>query len=260
MEKLNRKFVVNGVFITGTTTNIGKTFVSAWLMTHFNCSYWKPVQSGIPRDTKTVEAIDVNFITYKEKYILSTPSSPHFAAKIDKINVSINDILETLERLNNEALNNIDEDNNKSCISNNEISLNKQSHNCTYEYIKAKGVIIEGAGGILSPLNDTHLFADLIKSIKLPIIIVSDGKLGAINQVCMTVLAAKHYGIPILGVILSGEVLYNNDEAIQKFALVRILGVLPKIHNICKRSLLSIKPTSYLINIMKKQGISLRTI
>jgi dethiobiotin synthetase len=174
------------IFITGTGTNVGKTVVSGWLLTHLkHYHYWKPIQSG------TIEGSDVDFIRtvasniFEPTYSFLEPLSPHLAAKINNTKIDINHIIRSIPNEEN--------------------------------------LIIEGAGGVFVPLNDEFMMIDLIEIMNIPIIIVSNSGLGTINHTCLTIEALKNRNIEILGVIMNGIKNEENKKAIKHYGKVKIL-------------------------------------
>lgn len=174
------------VFITGTGTNIGKTIISGWLLSHLkHYHYWKPIQSG------TSENSDIDFIRsitnriFQPIYSFPEPLSPHLAAKINHTQID-------LSKIQNQTPN-------------------------------EENLIIEGAGGVLVPLNDEFMMIDLIKLLNIPTIIITQSSLGTINHTCLTIEALKNRGIKILGVIMNGEKNEENRKAIEKFGNVKVL-------------------------------------
>ena len=154
-------------FITGIDTDSGKTLVSAILCEAFNADYWKPIQSGLPRDSETVQRLVTNNKSkiHPERYLLKTPASPHAAAKIDDVNIQLDDF-----------------------------SLPATQNN----------LIVEGAGGCMVPLNDKHFVIDLINHLKLPVVLVADLYLGSINHTLLTVEALRNRKIEIAGIVFNG--------------------------------------------------------
>ena len=184
-------------FISGIDTNIGKTIISAMLVEKLNAEYWKPIQSG------DLDNTDSNFIRkytnckliHPERYLLSNPISPHAAAKIDKINIKLNDI-----------------------------NLPKSDSN----------LIVEGAGGLMVPLNDNDLIIDLIKKLNMKVIIVSKNYLGSINHTLLTIEVLKNNNIKVKGIIFNG---YSNSETeriIKILSEIKIIGRIPMISKINK--------------------------
>lgn len=155
--------------VTGIGTDVGKTVVSAILSEALKATYWKPIQAG---DLDNSDSIKVNKWTtdnvnvLEERFRLNSPMSPHAAAAIDGIEIQIRDIQKPVIEGN---------------------------------------LIIEGAGGIMVPINekgDTYL--DVFEELKLPVIIISQNYLGSINHTLMTIEMIQSRGIEIKGIIFSG--------------------------------------------------------
>ena len=155
--------------VTGIGTDVGKTVVSAILSEALKATYWKPIQAG---DLDNSDSIKVNKWTtdnvnvLEERFRLNSPMSPHAAAAIDGIEIQIKDIQKPATEGN---------------------------------------LIIEGAGGIMVPINekgDTYL--DVFEELKLPVIIISKNYLGSINHTLMTIEMIQSRGIEIKGIIFSG--------------------------------------------------------
>ncbi|MEL0326859.1 MAG: dethiobiotin synthase [Burkholderiaceae bacterium] len=156
-------------FLTGTDTEVGKTVICAWLMVHYQYHYWKPIQSGMDSpDTKAIQKITGfdNSFFFPPAYELQQPLSPHESAKRDGIKIELANFL-----------------------------LPRQETK----------VIVEGAGGILVPINEKHFIVDIIKKLKLPILLVARSGLGTINHTLLTVSELKKRNLPLLGIILNGK-------------------------------------------------------
>jgi len=173
-------------FVTAIGTDSGKTLVSAVLCEAFQADYWKPVQAGLPRDTDTVARLISNHKTvcHIERFLLRTAVSPHAAAKIDGVSITLDQFRRP----------------------------DTQNH-----------LIVEGAGGCLVPLNDEHLMADLIATLGMEAIVVSNHYLGSINHTLMTLEALKNRGIPVKGLIFNGEPNAETERIIQRMSGVRCL-------------------------------------
>ncbi len=175
-------------FITGISTEVGKTIASAICVEALKADYWKPIQAGELdySDTNKVE----NLVSNKETkfhagaYNLTAPMSPHAAAKIDEVEISS----EKIKRPNTK-----------------------------------NNLVIEGAGGLLVPLNDTETIVDLIQP-KDKIIVVSRHYLGSINHTLLTVEILKQRNLNIHGIIFSGNENKETESIIQKMSGVKILG------------------------------------
>ncbi|ATA89083.1 ATP-dependent dethiobiotin synthetase BioD [Capnocytophaga stomatis] len=178
----------NTYFITGISTDVGKTIVSAIITEALQADYWKPIQAGDLEnsDTHKVKRLISNNKTlfHSSSYALNTPASPHLSAELDGISIDIKKIKRP------------DTDNH---------------------------LVIEGAGGLLVPLNQTDTIADLI----LPsdkIIIVSRHYLGSINHTLLTYEALKHRNLPVCGIIFSGKENKSSESIILKKTGAKFLG------------------------------------
>lgn len=202
--KKNQPNFPKQLFITGTDTGIGKTVVSAILMAGLNGVYWKPVQSGLDDITDTewikqkTALPDSHF--RPETYRLTRPLSPHTAAAHDGITIDM-DAFEIPETEPSDTL------------------------------------IIEGAGGIMVPLNNRHFMLDLIKKIVAPVILVSRSSLGTINHTLLSLECLKHWGLKVLGVVMNGQKNPSNREAIERYGKVKILAEIETIPMINRKSL-----------------------
>jgi dethiobiotin synthetase len=152
----------NNIFITGIGTEVGKTFVSATLINKFQYNYFKPIQSGTPADSEYIK-LHTKCTVFPETYLLTTPLSPHLAAKHDNINIDLN-----------------------------KIKL-PQSHK----------LIVEGAGGVCVPINQKQTMLHLMQHLNLPVIIVASPYLGAINHTLLTINHLRQSNIAILGIIVN---------------------------------------------------------
>ncbi len=190
-----RKFSAKGFFVTGTDTDVGKTFISACLTKLLNAIYWKPIQTGLNcnlGDTHRIcQLLNLkNYDFLKPIIELQAPLSPEEAAKVE--NRYINS--DFMDRIN----------------------LNS---NNTY--------IIEGAGGVFVPINENLMMIDLIQKINLPVIIVTRTTLGTLNHTLMTIEALRKRHISIAGIVLNGEMNEANKQAIIKHGKVKIIGEIP---------------------------------
>lgn len=177
-------------FVTGIGTEIGKTVVSTILTEKLNADYWKPIQAGELdfSDTMKVKKYISNKKShfFEERYKLLNPMSPHAAAKIEDIKINLNDF-------------ELPETNNK--------------------------LIIEGAGGLMVPINHNgDMIIDIIHHLNIPVIIVSKNYLGSINHTLLTIKALQNLNIPIKGIIFNGEENLESQKIIQDITNINILG------------------------------------
>ncbi|PQJ80696.1 dethiobiotin synthase [Polaribacter porphyrae] len=174
-------------FITGISTEVGKTVAAAIVTEALEADYWKPVQAGDLEnsDTHKVQRFISNkkSIFYPNSYALQTPMSPHAAAAIDGIKIDIN-----------------------------KIKIPKTNNN----------LVIEGAGGLLVPLNDTDTILDLIQP-DYKVIVVSRHYLGSINHTLLTVKLLQEKGFDV-SIIFSGDEHPTTESIIKKMTNVNVIG------------------------------------
>ena len=176
------------LFITGIGTDVGKTIVSSIVVEALMADYWKPVQAGDldNSDTSKVQKFVSNTKSqyYDNAYKLNTPASPHYAAQLDNVHIELNAIREP-----------------------------KTTNH----------LVIEGAGGILVPLNTTDCIIDLIKT-DYKVILVSRHYLGSINHTLLTFEVLKNRGIVVAGIIFSGGENIATEEIILQKTAVKFIG------------------------------------
>ncbi len=193
---------MEGIFVAGVDTNVGKTVVCAGLMKLLDgfkkASYWKPIQTGtiVGDDTKDVQAMTgLGPDAFMEpSYRFAEPLAPRDAAKKWGKTIDIGGIA--------------------SAFSN--------------RADKSRVVIVEGAGGLLVPLNENSTQKDLISKLGLPVLLISEDRVGAINHTLLTIEACRVAHIAVAGVILTkcrgGQ---GNAESISHFGKVEVLAELP---------------------------------
>jgi dethiobiotin synthetase len=166
------------LFITGISTDVGKTIASAIIVEALQADYWKPIQAGDLEhsDTHKVQSLITNTQSqfHPNNYALQTPASPHLAAAKDGITIDLKQIKEPET---------------------------------------ANHLVIEGAGGILVPLNDTESVVDIIQP-DYKVIVVSRHYLGSINHTLLTVEALQNRKIQVAGIIFSGEENTSSEQII----------------------------------------------
>jgi dethiobiotin synthetase len=174
-------------FITGISTDVGKTVASAIITEALEADYWKPIQAGELEncDTKKVAHLVSNSRStfHPNAYALKTPMSPHGAADIDGIKIDIN-----------------------------KISAPKTKNH----------LVIEGAGGLLVPLNDKNTVFDIIKP-EYKVIVVSRHYLGSINHTLLTVNTLKEKGFDV-SILFSGNEHESTESIIKKMTQVPVIG------------------------------------
>ncbi len=189
------------IFITGTGTDVGKTLISAIITEALKADYWKPVQAGFSDGTDSlfIQKMISNSKTkiHPELYRLKMPASPHLAAPAEQKKIKIKEIVNHLPKTKNQ-------------------------------------LIIEGAGGLMVPLNNKEMILDLIKKLKAKVIIVSKNELGSINHSMLTAKVLRKERIPVLGWIFTEE--YKNYETeierwsgYPRIARVKHLSIISKV-------------------------------
>ena len=186
-------------FVTGIDTGIGKTVVSAILVEALNADYWKPIQSGDLHYTdtdKVKQLVNEKTILHPEVYRLNNPLSPHVSAKLDSISISLASF-----------------------------QLPKTNNN----------LIVEGAGGLLVPINeDGNYLSDIILKLGMEIILVSKNYLGSINHTLLSIEYLKSNSISVKGIIIVGEKNESSESIITKNTGVKILHHVPMVESVTK--------------------------
>ena len=165
--------------VTGIGTDVGKTVVSAIIAQALEADYWKPIQSGELENSdshKIDRLTNDNVHILSERYRLTDPLSPHASAAIDGVHLQLSEL--TLPETN-------------------------------------RNLLVEGAGGLMVPINDTDLLIDAFKKWNLPVIIVSRHYVGSINHTILTIEALQNRGIAIKGLVFVGD----ENKATESFIL-----------------------------------------
>jgi len=183
-----------GFFITAIHTDSGKTLASAILTHALKADYWKPVQCGNPTDTNQIKSwFGEEVICHPERYRLETPASPHFAAEQVGMSIRLSDFI--LPDTNN-------------------------------------NLIVEGAGGVLVPVSTKETIADLIEYLALPVILVINHYLGALNHGMLTIRELKRRQIPLAGIIFNGVDFQNAESILLQEAGCPCLLRIPKMESV----------------------------
>jgi dethiobiotin synthetase len=196
--------VASSFFITGTDTNVGKTVLSALLCAALPARYWKPIQTGASEGTDRQQVISWAGIsreqTLPEAYIFDDPVSPHLAAE------------RTGEEIRLETI----------VIPSDDLSM---------------PLIVEGAGGVLAPVNSHQFMADLMLHLRLPVVLAARSTLGTINHTLMSLRVLQTSGIEVRGVVLIGPENPENRKAIECYGKVQVIGQVPMLQNINRQVL-----------------------
>jgi len=193
------------LFVTGTDTGVGKTVLSALLVASLNRRYWKPIQTGAAEGTDRAAVMNWAGVTvedtHAEAFVFDAPVSPHLAAELQGKRID----LESIRRP-------------------------KDSH----------PIVIEGAGGVLVPINEDSLMIDLISGLHSEVVIAARTTLGTINHTLLTVDAARNSNLQLIGVVMVGKEDVENRKAIERYGKVPVVGAIPWLESINRASLIRV--------------------
>ena len=188
--------VQQSIFITGIGTGVGKTVTAACVTEALQADYWKPVQTGLLEgtDRDTVQSLISNpfSVCQPELYKLKLPASPHLAAREEDVTIDLRHIIDTAKQ---------------------------------YQPV-LRPLVIEGAGGIMVPLNENEFMLDLVLALQASVIIVAQNYLGSINHALLTAEILRQKGAPVLGWIFNGPV-HSNEADIIRWSGYPSLGRIP---------------------------------
>ncbi len=184
------------LFITGIGTGVGKTLISAILTEALLAHYWKPIQAGYAAgtDTQWITSLVSNgqSIIHPELYKLALPASPHIAAREEGIQIEIAAIKKRYEQL----------------------------------ILPASGfIIIEGAGGLLVPINEKEFVVDIIQALKARVILVSRNYLGSINHSLLTAELCKRRKLDVVGWIFNDQFMQYEEEIVRWSGFPKIASI-----------------------------------
>jgi len=191
------------IVVTGTDTEIGKTVFAAGLADMLGASYWKPIQSGLEGETDSQVVARLGGLSpdriLPERYRLTTPVSPHQSAAVDGVNIEI-DALEAPDT-------------------------------------GRRPLVIEGAGGLMVPLDPSTLYIDVFARWRFPVVLCARTALGTINHSLLSIEALRHREMELLGVAFIGESHPESERAICEIGRVKRLGRLPRLSTLTRSSL-----------------------
>jgi dethiobiotin synthetase len=198
---------VHGFFVTGTDTDVGKTVVSAWLLAHLDACYWKPVQAGAEPETDASAVRRLAEVSpdriLPEAYLLPDPLAPHEAARRAGLSIDMGKL---------------------------------GPPPC------GRCLVVEGAGGLLVPLNDGAFVIDLAMELHLPVILVARSTLGTINHTLLSLEAIRRRGLPLAGVVVNGPETPHNRAAIERYGQVQVIAEIPWLETVTRSALREIEP------------------
>lgn len=211
---------MRALFVTGIGTGIGKTIVSAILTEALHADYWKPIQAGHTGGTDSEWIRDHISNPYSnifpESYRLIMAASPHIAAREEGVRISLDKIVNDFNKITSSQ----SEQGIWATKSNN--SLNRPRTN--------DWLIVEGAGGLLVPLNDREFVSDLAIKLQCKIILVSRNYLGSINHSLLTSAHCRNLGLPVLGWIFNDQYLDYESE-LTAWSGIRKIASVPFSHH-----------------------------
>ena len=183
------------IFVTSIDTNIGKTVCSSILCAGLGYDYWKPVQCGDLdfSDSMKVKSYSPLTKVHAESFQLNAPMSPHEAAKLENMDISIND----------------------------------------FKLPKSEEIIIEGAGGVMVPLNyKGNMIVELASLFEAKVIIVFKNYLGSINHTLLTIDKVKSVGLDILGLLVVGDEVTSSERIIEDATQMNIIARIPIVDRV----------------------------
>jgi dethiobiotin synthase len=199
----------NAIFVTGTDTGVGKTVASALILSalrQLGCepTYFKPVQTGKEQDTDEAMRLSRTNHAHPPVYRFALPKAPWVAASAEGSEIS----LDRIERI-------------------------------WSKHIERGGppTVVEGAGGLLVPLNPSETIANLIHRLRIPTIIVCSTRLGTINHTLLTLEAARSRQIPVAALILMGEPDPDLRPVLEAFSRAPVIAEIPRLSDLTAESI-----------------------
>lgn len=202
---MNRGEITDRVVISGTDTGVGKTVCAALMTAVLNARYWKPVQAGIEEETDSEGVMRMAEIGEEEiiaeGYRLAAPMSPDQAAAREGVLIEV-------DRLSPPP--------------------------------SDRALVIEGAGGLLVPLNRRSAMIDLFAAWRIPLLLVARSGLGTLNHTLLSIEALQRRDLPTVGIVLSGERHPENERTLAEWSPVPVVGRIPRLERIDRRTLLQV--------------------
>lgn len=198
------------LFVTGTDTNVGKTLLSALLVAALGRNYWKPIQTGACEGTDREAVMKWAQVgtdrVCAESYIFESPVSPHLAANQQGITIDMQNVRRP---------------------------------------VSSGPLIIEGAGGVLVPINDKAFMLDLMRHVGAPVIVAARTALGTINHTLLTVSVLRDAGLVLHGVVMIGKEDRENRRAVEHYGNVQVIGHIPWVERINHAALCAVFNRSF---------------
>ncbi len=207
---------MEGFFVTGTDTDVGKTVVSAWLVARLGACYWKPVQAGNHPETDSAIVRRLSDASpdriLPEAYILPEPIAPHEAARRAGVTIDMKKLVPP---------------------------------RCD------RPLVVEGAGGLMVPLTDRAFVIDLAYELDLPVVLVTRSTLGTINHTLLSLEAIRRRGLHLAGVVVNGPKTPHNRAAIERYGQVEIIAEIPWLDQMTAATLKAVEPELDLAKLAK---------
>ena len=199
------------IVVTGTDTEIGKTVFAAGLADLLGASYWKPIQSGLDGETDSEIVARLGELSedriLRERYRLKTPVSPHQSAAIDGIHIDAKELV--------------------------------------VPDTNGRPLVIEGAGGLMVPLDPSTLYIDVFARWRIPVVLCARTSLGTINHSLLSIEALRRRDIDLLGIAFIGDSHPESESAICEIGCVQRLGRLPRLSPLSRSALREAFATSF---------------
>jgi dethiobiotin synthase len=205
---------MRGYFVTGTDTGVGKTVLSAALTIRLEARYWKPIQTGSDNDTADVQWL-AKCEVIEQGIRLPDPVSPHLAAQKAKTSIELDKLASIFD------------------------------DSFDFEGFSHKICVVEGAGGVLVPINESELMVDLMLRLSLPVIVATRTTLGTINHTLLTLEALRSRSLSVAGVVMIGERSPDNRHAIEHYGKVNVLAEMPNFDPLTPEALRSWAQTHF---------------
>jgi len=214
-----------GIFVTGTDTNVGKTAVSAALLVRYRdevpLRYWKPIQTGIEHDDDSAEVARLAPRTgapcthgatdeiLDAGVRLPHPVSPDLAAHLAGTRITVRSLVETIRTA--------------------DVNVRAAHGESRAAHGETKPRwIVEGAGGMLVPINERETMADLMRALDLPVLIAARSTLGTINHTVLTIEGLRRRMLRVAGVVMVGDPNDENRLAIEKYGAAEVIAQMPR--------------------------------
>ena len=195
------------IFISGIGTGIGKTLIAAIITEALKADYWKPVQAGYEPGTDS--GLVASFISnsetviHPETYLLKLAASPHIAAQRQNKRIELKKIADDLNHMD-----------------------------------RTRPLVIEGAGGLMVPLNEQEFVIDLVRMLDARLVLVSRNYLGSINHSLMTATICRNYGLDVVGWVFNDHYLNYEHEIVRWSGFPSLFSV-PLMNTLSKQAILT---------------------